>query len=932
MEENWLNSLDQHSAVLVPTRSLANTLTEQIVSHNISLGNTVWENPNILLWSDYLQLWWQQSKSTDLITHGARTLISARQSSLLWTQIVEASRREERNLTLLDVNQTVKAVQRSWRLINDWGVELDSLRQDHVADTEQFIAWIDAYTDLLTKRRLIDASQLQHQLLNSGSKPPFRQLIWYCYDLVTATQSRFNQRAESLGKEIVFRSAETEAPTEQQPEPETLYTAYADSNDELIDVLEQSRSLIELNPAHTVNIVIPDLQSRRAVVSELARSVFYPGIPPLEVLQSPSVYRFSLGQPLNEWPAIDTALKLLKLLNNRTTVTEFSAILRNQFLTVTRGMDHECRLFERWLTRQRLRQFSVDRLPELYQQCLEYLDQRNQQPEQPRLPAVLEQITSQLQALQQKLEQEKLQNGFAALSFAEWIAVYQEWLTTWGWNTEVAKQTLSSVQYQLHQRWLNLIEELAGLALVQKRVGLNRAAEILRQMCRDAIFQPQAVASPILISGVFEAIGRPTDSCFLLAMDQGYPAPSQNDVFIPNRILRELGYPDASAEKSFLLAKQVTNNLLSASKQKRISYSERQELESGLRNQISPLFRNQIFNPPTSLAQAHKTDKEFAPPVNAVEVMDQYEDLQGPALAANAHARGGSKIFEHQSICAFRAFVNHRLGFLRSDEAEFGLDGMDRGQLVHELLDQVWQKLQNQAQLLELTAEQLDGLISAVVDEVCQQPGFDLSEDKTQLLQYEKPRLRRLLNLWLQYEKRRPTGFSVIEREEQRTESIGGINFDYVIDRLDLTDDGRSLIIDYKTGQIDRNDWLGERLSGPQLPLYALALDKIKRTPVAGIAFAKIDPLKPEFVELCEANILRSDKSKLVVDREQLWQDQRASWPQLFENLANDFIQGQAEVNPIDEATCQYCELKAVCRVSQLREQTNTEARPEAAQ
>lgn len=916
MDENWLQNLTQTTVVIVPTRSLANTLKEQIADQYIAEGLSVWEAPNILLWQDYLRQLWLNNRKQIASQSSAYTIISARQSILLWTQVVESSKRLEKALTLLDVQQTVRAVQRSWRLMNDWNVSAEDLLDEHVADTAQFLSWVADYCALLQKKGLMDEGQLQQNLIAINAVPPYSKLIWYCYDLVSSSQKKLNQLAEQSACIVEYQGAWAKQVTRKNisnsavPANDELFLQYSNSKEELRSTFLKARELLEQNPKHTVNIVIPDLQTRYASVEEIARSVFYPGISPLQVRLDPSVYRFSLGQPLQQWPAIETALSVLKLLSNRTTVGELSFLLRNRFLGLCRNLNEECRLFERWLQRQRIRQVSVDHLPELYQQCLNYLSAREQTPESMKLLEALNGLVELRQALAQKLILEKQHNGFAALSFADWVSMFGEWLEAWGWHTQVDDQTQDSVQYQLHARWMSLLEEFAGLALVQNRLGLARASEVLRQMARDAIFQPQAVASPILISGIFEAIGRPVDSCFLLSMDQAYPVPPQADAFVSNSVLRNREYPNASVDSSFKQAEQVIASLFASARYHIVSYAQHHDRDREVSNQVSPLFRKATFITIPDLEVNGST-----------VIFDQYLDSVGPVWPRSKTVKGGTQIFQNQSLCAFRGFVTHRLGFLRADEAEFGLDSLDRGNIVHVLLDAIWSELQNQAALLELDENALQQTISDVVERVCLDPSLELSEDKKTLLSYERPRLRALLTNWLEVEKRRPIGFSVVEREVSRTGDIGGITFDYIVDRLDMTDDGRSLIIDYKTGAANRNDWVGERIKSPQMPLYALCHDKIKRSPVAGISFAKVQQSKPEFVDLCEANILRPANA-VVSKREAQWNEQRALWPALFDKLADNFLQGQAQVDPIDEQTCDYCELKAVCRISQLRDQT----------
>lgn len=906
MDENqyqsWLNELDKTTALIVPTRSLASTLNTQASDYYISQAKLVWEAPNILTWSDYVNLLWQLNASE---LSSAHTLITNQQSLLLWTQIVEASRRQERALTLLDVQQTAKAAQRSWRLMNDWGVTQAALEQDHVEDIEQFLRWLSDYQRLLNKRGLIDEPLLIQALLKAAQiEYPFQRLIWHSYDLVTAAQTQLNDLATKQGVVMGIRSSANAG------EPEVSTLEYQDSADEIRASLIKARALIEASDHDcTINVVIPDLQRQQEQVREIARDVFYPAASPIALQQMNTVYRFSLGQPLNAWSAVETALSVIKLLKNRTSVVDVGFLLRNQFLGLSREHAEECRLFERWLKRQRIRNLLLDNLPALYEQCLDFLAKRDRAPEQANLLPVLNEIVDLRKAFQLRLDQQKENNNFAAISFPEWVNVYDQWLQVWGWRTELKSGALDSVQYQLLTRWQRLLEEYASLSTVQSRLGLSRAIDVLQQMTRDAVFLPQAVASPILISGIYEAIGRPVNRCFLTGMNNNYPPVPKSDAFVPNRVLQHTGFPDATAQGSYSQASKVIKSLLASAESVVLSYALHDAQGSEIENHVSPLYRDLVFSPAAPLVTSEK-------PIVALEL---YQDSQGPAWASTYSPRGGSAIFENQSNCAFKAFVTHQLQFERDQEAEFGLDGLDRGNVVHRMLDIVWQQLQTQAKLNAMPETELDILINTVVEQAIVEQSAELSVDKIVLLGHERPRLSNLLKHWLALEAKRPLGFSVVEREKVRQGIIGGVEFTYIIDRLDQTDDGGRLIIDYKTGSVARRDWTEERLAKPQLPLYWAALSQSDPSPISGIAYAKVDSKKHEFVELCETGILRTD-TNYAKNYEHEWHAGQARWPALFDELAKQFLAGDARVNPIEEKTCLYCELQSVCRVSQLRE------------
>jgi len=854
MSDNWLVNLEKNAVLIVPTRSLANTLNEQIAQYHIANGRRVWEAPNILIWREYLRELWQLNRQK----LNAHHLISAQQSTLMWNKVIESSRREEQELMLLNVQQTARAVQQSWVLMHDWRVGINLVEQDHVADTQQFIQWLKDYKNTLSKRGLVDEPLLIDALCNAQDSLsfPYENITMYAFDLINASQLKINELARAQGVSITQKAVEVR-------QSNCKYKVYDHSSTEIKSVFKQARALIEEDNNRSINIVIHDLQDRQSQIQELAREVFYPSASPLYVQQNSTVYRFSLGQRLSEWAAIETALSVIGLLKNRTTSSDLSFILRNQFLGFSAKYRVECRAFDRWLKRQRMRNITFDKLPDLYQQCLNYLLEKGQEIEEPELMQGLNELVVKRQKLVEKLLQAKQQSNFAALSFIDWVAIFSEWLEDWAWSTNTVGNDLNTVQHQLLNRWQALMEEFAGLAAVQYQVGMSKALELIKQMARDAMFLPKAVASPILISSILEAVGRPADYCFVLNMNDAFPPPPKSDAFVAQRLLAGAGHPDMSADSSFVQANTVMRNLLDSMGDTVISYSN--------------------------------------------EELEAFEDTNGPAWPDASKVKGGSKIFENQSNCAFKAFVTHQLGFQTEEEAEFGLDNLDRGNVVHHLLDLVWLELQTQNALKEKSEQAIDALVNQVIEKTLSNQELDLHEDKAHLLRHEIPRLQTLLKGWLALEATRPEPFSVIEREEQRVGEISGIRFKYIVDRLDMTDDGRTFIVDYKTGNVNLKDWVGE----------------IINKPVSGIAYGSVRQNEHKYIELSEAGVFKKANAR-TEKNEFLWQENRDQWPEVFKKLATDFLAGDATVNPIDESTCQYCDLHSVCRISQLKAQPSS--------
>jgi len=914
MDEQSLYQLDQTSVLIVPTGSLATHLNEAIAAQQVQRGAEVWEAPNIWSWQEVLRALWQQNRASLSEFH---SVLSASQSKLLWSQVIERSKQGNNELTLLNVQQTVRACMRSDRLMADWRCDANALALEHISDVDQFLLWRSEYQAALAKRAVIDEPGLQTAVIslmqNGQFTLPLKHLIWYAYDLVTAAQQCFNDAAANNGAELVF--AGPSAKRTRQPE----YQIFADDQQELEGVFQQARAALEQNPEQRINIVIPDLQHRYAKVQEVARQTFYPNASLTEVQNNNLVYRLSLGKPMNEWPAIESALCALNLLKNRISTADLSFLCRSVYLARVRRQQRQFIEFEQWLRAQRILHISLEHMPAL---LAEY-DQRPQKQSQgltqsesavacDAVVELVEQLIEFKQTLNQRLLEQQQGSGYSTLGFADWATVFSEWLALWGWQSNSAGSDLSTVGHQLLGRWGNTLNEFAGLGAVQRSIGLSNAINSFQQLVRDTVFLPKSAVSPLLISGLFEALGRETDLCFVTGMTQDFPPPAKGDAFIPNQYLLATSYPDASPQSSVQQARKVMQSLVGAAGVAHISYALSSTTDQELLNQPSPLFIDELNDAP--ITQLSKV------PLAPTE-LQTYTDVYGPVWRSPEKAKGGSAIFKNQSHCAFKAFVTHQLGFDAEQEPEFGLDYLDRGNLTHKMLELIWGQLPNQHALLELSADEQLTMLAQTFDLLLEQSKERLTEDKQRLFALEKDRVIALTDEWLNLERKRPSNFSVVEREAEYHGQWGGIGFKYIIDRVDLMDSGQTAIIDYKTGTVSRNDWQSEHPLEPQLPLYALVHDELKSSAVSGIAFAQVRRGDSKYVELAETDIFNKT-NRYTEGYEQDWLRGREQWPLIFTRLAEEFLAGKADVNPVDKKVCDYCDLRAVCRVQELRERS----------
>jgi RecB family exonuclease len=160
----------------------------------------------------------------------------------------------------------------------------------------------------------------------------------------------------------------------------------------------------------------------------------------------------------------------------------------------------------------------------------------------------------------------------------------------------------------------------------------------------------------------------------------------------------------------------------------------------------------------------------------------------------------------------------------------------------------------------------------------------------------------------------------VIQREKKERCAIGGIELHTIADRIDRLDDGRLVIVDYKTGDVSEKDWFTERMADPQLPLYSVML----KEPVAGVLFARVKKGEFRYFGITTDDAIAHGVRGLAAARKVLpdcksIEEVMDFWRKKIESLAAEFKAGHAAVSPVSVHTsCRYCDIKPVCRIGEV--------------
>jgi RecB family exonuclease len=149
---------------------------------------------------------------------------------------------------------------------------------------------------------------------------------------------------------------------------------------------------------------------------------------------------------------------------------------------------------------------------------------------------------------------------------------------------------------------------------------------------------------------------------------------------------------------------------------------------------------------------------------------------------------------------------------------------------------------------------------------------------------------------------------------------FGGVTVNVTLDRMDELAEGGHAIIDYKTGNASVSKWLGPRPDEPQVPLYAMGSGE----DIAAAAFAIVKAGAAEFRGIARANGLLPGV-KTIAEQKAIaakdypdWASLLNGWRLELDELGRGFAGGDARVDPKRQGlTCKYCDLSALCRVSE---------------
>ena len=875
-----------HSAritVVTPNRRLAQFLRAEFDRDRVAAGATAWETCDVLPLEAFVQRMWEDALFSELATE-MPVLLSPAQEGALWHQAIAAHRPPDR---LFSPEATVTQCAQAWELAHSWRLEL---RTDPFwnEDARAFLEWAGEYRRATRERGLTDLARLPDVMIPHVGHAAIRRpavLVLYGFDLLTPQARDFAEALKTSGTSIVA--------VDPPPRPARVRRApCADAREEIVAAARWARARLEAPRAQgagapRIGIVVPDLSRVRGRVERIFADVLHPE----HAIASPAALPFdiSLGKPLAKYPLVADALRILGLASRQVAFEDASRVVRSPFIG---GAESERDLRARADSRLRERSPSAITLERLTRACAS-----PRAPPVPLLAAVLERLVKTCAPMRE-----------ARRAPSEWAHAFSELLRDAGFPGE---RVLDSHEHQALERWHELLAEFATLERVTAPIGYERACELVAAMARDTVFQPEGHEAPIRILGILESAGLEFDHLWVMGLtDDAWPLPARPNPFLPVRLQRAAGIPQADAVSSLELDRRITEGWLRAAGEVVVSHARMRD-EADLAP--SPLI--------AALPEIELGDL-VAAPLRLMRdgvrgEMERVMDANGTPPAAGAPG-GGTRLFRDQAACPFRGFAAFRLFSRPIETPRPGLDARERGTLVHCMLAAVWREIGDSAKLAALAGRELEEILRKAADEAFAQrrPRTDALDGRFGEL--EHARLMRIAREWLALERRRDA-FEVVGVEEKQELTFGGVTVQVRLDRVDRLPRGTHVVLDYKTGACAVRDWLGPRPEEPQLPMYALGSRAAN-----AIAFAQVRTGDMAFKGLArEAGILpgvepvEKDRNAKKADIP-TWKVLLTSLRRELDAIGTGFLAGDARVDPKrGRNTCANCDHRIECRVAE---------------
>jgi ATP-dependent helicase/nuclease subunit B len=792
---DWLaDALRGSSQVVTANRRLARVLATEFGKQQVANGCSAWRSPAVRSWQD----WLAELLASAELSAPLPTRINAHQSRVLWERCL----RREIADPLLNIAMLVRQARESWGRLHEFQVPLAEWEMAAQGKDQKIFANASkSYQSILDREFWVDDAGLAGlvtKLINDRQMHLPKAVTFAGFDRLVPQVMTLIESISGAGV------CAAEAPGSLRAQEVVIYS-YENPDAELRAAGAWVRGELQNSPDQDIAIVATHLEQDAERYTRLIREGVAPGWQTSGSLHKAAV-NVSYGRNLSAYPAIAVAMLALRWLQSDLGSSDISTLLRS---SVTGRCDTG--------GRSRL-ELSLRQLPDRNWSPAMILSEFEGREDTLDVRDWLVRV-GVLDALRSELPRRE--------SPSKWVLLIDEILKKINWPGD---GSLNSVEFQLVNKWRELLNDLARLELVSSTMTFAEALGRLTTMANETIFQAESEGSIVHLLGPLEAAGMHFDKLWITGLSaSNWPPPGRPSSLVSRKIQRLYGMPDAEPDDTLDYAHRVLERLVSCASHVSCSYpltaGDAEQSATALLANIAEVGGAAPNDPGWYATRLVASGNPAAVAIDPV-----------PEVSVDESISGGATTINRQIADPFSAFAFGRLGIRSMPGITGGLAASLRGTLVHDALRNLYSDLPSRKDVDSWSESVLQKRIDSALKRAFWRHERHADPVLQQLYRLERRRVAHLLHGVISLDRKRDD-FVVAEVEGSLEIEISGLRLRLRVDRIDRLADGDLVILDYKTGT--RRPFL-DRDGEPrdvQLVVYALGV----RGAVAGLGLFNID-------------------------------------------------------------------------------------------
>lgn len=858
---DWLaDALRDSSQTVTASRRLARVLVAEFGNQQIAVGHTAWRSPSI----QSLQDWLTNLVATTSRPEALPTRINTHQSHVLWEKCL----RREINDPLLNTSMLVRQSWDSWLRIHEFSVPLDEVeRAAQGRDQRLFAHAARSYQSILDREHWIDEAGipvLVTNLVQNGiiSLPP--RITIAGFDRIVPQLAVLLDAVRATGSSV------EEAPVTTTGRDGSLYS-YESADAELRAAGAWARLELEQTGDQQIAVVVTNLEQGAARCARLLREGLVPGWQ-FSGSGHGSAVNVSYGQKLSAYPAIAIALLAMRWLRSDISTRDISLLLRSPMVGCPE-VSGRCRL-----------EMILRQLPDRNWSPAMLLRELSGRDDTPDAKDWLSRV-SDFDKLRSELPRRAAPSS--------WAVLIDDALKILNWP---GTETLDSFEFQLVNRWRELLNDLARLELVNPTVTAAEVLGRLATMANETVFQAEAAGAVVHLIGPLEAAGMQFDKLWISGLSaSNWPPPGRPSPLLSRKLQRDHSMPNAEPEDTLEYASRVLNRLAGSASSLVCSYAQTdgdaEQTETALLRELGISSAQGAIDPGWHATRL----------VDAAALLSTAPDPV-PVVASDETISGGATTIQRQIVEPFAAFVYGRLGVRSLQAINAGLSASLRGNLVHDTLRRLYADLPSRLEISNWGEDALGDRIDSALQKAFWRYERHADPVLKRLLALEQRRVHGLMRDLVDVDRARED-FEIADVEGTLQTTIQGLQLSLRFDRIDRLKNGELLVLDYKTGMPRKFLDSDAVPKDVQLVVYACALED----PVGGLALVNIDTRQ-----------ISIDGAGRDLTPELNWDDVLEQWKSQVRITASQLQGGDVRINGLQNTRATR-PLSLLSRIGELR-------------